>query len=435
MPSQTTSWITNHGPLSVLHVTSTNPRRGGAEDLAIFESDLCGILSVYEWRIRHSKIENQYGKTLLSIITGIRNLGSCQIEPNCDYTKDNFRYRPAPSDDRTHLLDKFRADNPDWKQIQWQTKHGCEFFPKMKYKNRAEWTTLTISLADGGSVDIKINKWLVNKIPMKMVYRPKRPHNQLYMLPNSAQMKRLKHDNDRRHGKALTAYLLETVENFDTGNYRLLDRFDYRINENNEFVSACKISNKWHDIDGGSVLEVNFPAEFCKKSWDTPQLNIYPKLESVQIPMGMARKCYFFMTDVVADTAKDYHWDADEYEAFSNNVNGKRVRLARMVCEIGGVQTIGISEPSRMSKYYEKAINGTDNKSLRRRAKFENTITTEQKTSNHMYVHGKFISHKRLHLEKFIDIPELNITALDMRLQSIRVGGQSEETQHHSTSR
>ncbi len=431
MPAQTTSWVVKHGALCVLHVTSTDPRRGGSHDLAIFESDLEPLISPYNWRIRRGKIENQYGRTILGMISAIRKLGSCQIEPNCDYTVDNLTRRPAPSDDRSHILAKFRAENPDWKEIQWKARNGCEFFPRMKYRNRDEWTTLTISLADGGTLDIKINKWLVDKIPQKMVYRPQRASNQLFLLPNSEQMKRRKHENDRRHGKALTCYLLESVENFNTGNYKLLDRFDYRMNSVNEFVSACKISNKWHEVEGGSVIEIHMPEGFCKVQWDGFLANVYPR--ETLLTAYMARTGYFFLANEVADVAKDYHWAMDEYEPVCYNLDGKRKRLARLVCELGGMQTTNIMEPSRMSKYYEKAINGTDNKSLRRRAKFENTITTEQKTSNHMYVHGKFISHKKMHLEKYIDIPELKITALDLRLQSIRVGGSSNETTHHTT--
>jgi len=426
MPSQTTSWITKHGHLSVLHVTSTDPRRGGVQDLAMFESDLLPIIEPYKWRIRHGQIENEHGKSLLGQITSVRKLGTTQIEPNCDFTKDNLGKRPAPKVCGTPMLLKFRQDNADWKNILWEAKNGCPLNPPMKYRNRDDWTVLTVALADGGTMDIKINKWLVGIIPTKLVYRPRRPYNQLYLLPNKAQIKRRKHEDDRRHGMALTAYILSKVGADSVTASRLRDRFDYRVGSNGDFIQSCNPKNTWYDTELGSVLKITLPDGFCRHVWDRIGAHIEPK-ESI-LPARVERHGYFLVSETIADVARDYNWIMDENHAYCSSLkheklHGSRYKLSKFVCELSGVKVSKITEAPRLTKYYEKSLQGTDNRSLHRRAHFENALSSEKKTSNRMYIDGKFISHRRIYADKLVHIPELNITAIDLRVDSIRVGG------------
>lgn len=432
MPSKTTSWITKHDHLAVLHVVSDDPRRAGVQDLAIFETDLLPVISMYSYYVRHGQIETRQGKSLLGLIARVRGIGTVQIEPNCDFTIDNLGKRAAPAVDSAALLAKYRAEHPDWKAIIWKAKHGCDLFPKMKYRSRDEWTTLTIALADGGSIDIKINKWLVSKIPMKMVFRPKRPHNQLFLLPSSLQLKRPKYDDDRRHGRSLTSYLLDAVES-DATNSRLRDRFDYRIDSNNDFMQSCNPKNEWFDTDKGCVLRITLPEGFSRHAWNVIQENVYPKASV--IPARAERVGYFLMTEAIADVAKDFSWIMNESEALCSkleyqNLKGINFRLVRLVCELSGVAVSNVLVPARTSKYYEASMNGKDDKSLRRRAKFEDALASEKTTSNNMYVQSKFISKKRIYAQKFLEIPELNITALDLRIESIRVGGLKRDENH-----
>lgn len=425
MPSQTTSWITKHDNLAVLHVTSTDPRRAGAQELALFEADLLPILSPYSWRVRHGQIENTLGKSLLGIITGVRRKGTTQIEPNCDFTIANLAKRPSPVVYGTSNLETFKANTPDWRDVVWKAKNGCELFHPMRYRSRDEWTTLTIALSDGGTLDIKVNKWLVSSIPTKMVYRPARPFNQLYLLPNRAQIKRPRYDNDRRHGQALTAYILTLLDSNVTAS-RLRDRFDYRVNQAQDFIQSCNPKNDWFHTAQGWVLKVTYPEGYCRHSWDQLKEHVYPKLPV--IPRRAERVGYFLVSETIADVAKDFSWIMDENEAVCSsfdyqNLKGKRFRLARLVCELSGLAVSGVVVPARLTKYYEAALANTDNKSLHRRAKFENSLSSENSTSNRMYVQSKFISKRRLHLLKYEAIPELNITALDLRIEGIRVGG------------
>jgi hypothetical protein len=391
----------------------------------MFEADLLPVLSMYKWRVRHSQIENTLGKSLLGIITGIRKRGTVQIEPNCDFTVDNLGRRAAPIVDGLPNLEKFKLANPNWRDITWKARNGCNMFAPMKYRSRDEWTTLVVALADGGSIPIKVNKWLVSKIPMKMVYRPKRQHNQLYLLPNREQLKRLKYDNDRRHGKALTSYILDIVESDATAS-RLVDRFDYRVNQSGDFIQSCNPKNEWFDTEQGCVLKVTLPYGFCKRAWDEQKGHIYPKM--VVIPAMEERVGYFVMSETIADIAKDYDWILNENEAICSkfeyqNLKGGRFRLARLVCELSGIAVTNIVVPARPSKYYEASLNATDDRSLRRRVKFEDSLSSDKVTSNGMYVQSKFVSRRRILADKHVEIPELKITALDYHIESIRVGG------------
>lgn len=426
MPSQTTSWITKHGHLCVLHVTSTDPRRKGSQDIAMFESDLLPITEPYKWRIRHGQIENESGKSLLGQITSVRKLGTTQIEPNCDFTKDNLGKRPAPKYIPVGGLIKFREDNHDWKEITWQAKNGCPLFPAMKYRSRDDWTTLNVALADGGSIDIKINKWLVGIIPTKLVYRPQRPYNQLYLLPNRVQIKRARHANDRRHGMALTAYILQKIESDTVTASRLRDRFDYRIDSRGDFIQSCNPKNTWYDTELGSVLKITLPDGFCKHVWDNVGEHIQPR-EDV-IAARAERHGYFLVSETIADSARDHNWIMDEKDAYCSrmeheNLKGYKYKLSKFACELSGIKVSNITVSPKLTKYYEKALSGTDNRSLHRRARFENALSSEKKTSNRMYIDGKFISHRRIYATKLVFIPELNITAIDLRVESIKVGG------------
>lgn len=428
MPSQTTSWITKHDHLAVLHVTSSDPRRAGVQELALFEADLIPILSPYSWRIRHGQIENTVGKSLLGVITGVRRCGTLQIEPNCDFTVANLGRRVAPVSVGLTNLVKFKTENPDWRDIIWKARNGCEMFPPMKYRSRDEWTTLTIALSDGGTIDIKINKWLVSSIPTKMVYRPCRPFNQLYLLPNRAQIKRRRYDDDRRHGMALTTYVLELLAS-NVSNSRLRDRFDYRVNQAQDFIQSCNPKNDWFNTSQGCVLKVTYPEGYCRHSWDEIKPHVYPK-EPI-IVRRAERVGYFLVSEAIADVARDFSWTMTETEAMCGTfdyqgLKGTRFRLAKLVCELSGLAVSNVVIPARMTKYYEAAVNGTDTRALRRRAKFENMLSSECTTTNRMYIQSRFISKKRLHLCKYVDIPELNnITALDLRIDGIRVGGSS----------
>ena len=434
MPSQTKSWITLHPPLALLHVTSTDPRRGGSEDLAMFEMDLVPLLSMHQFRIRSGVIQSNEGKTLLSMVADARGLGTCQIEPNCDYTKDNFRKRAGPGINNFEHIEKYRAKNKDWRGM----KTKITFFPRMPGGARKkEWTLLEVPLMDGGTISIKINKYLVEKIPTKLVYRPKRRFNKLFLPPNSEQLKRPKYDDDHRHGRALTQHLLEAAGCASTRNTRLVDYDDYRIDPDNlDFIGSLNVKNYWRAVPGvGTVLKITTPAFYHKSDFKFRPAHCYPN-DKEFLAHYTEKWAYYLLDDAVLDTVKDAMWLMDttpgKHEPVAmgelewNNEVLYKPAIKLIICEATGNAVRNVFIQSRLNKYYEATLGNMDKKKLRSRAKFENMIASEKHSNNSMYTQSRIISRRHIHCDKHINVevsPGQTITALDMRMQSIRIGG------------
>lgn len=420
-----------HEHLAMLHVTSNDPRRAGQQDIAIFEKDLVPLLEVFTWNIRGGFVVNNRNNTLLSVIAEVRGLGTMQRESNCDYTVDNLCKRPAPKVCGLDNLKLLEQSNPNWRLDSWKKKYAVDNFAPMKYRSRSEWTELTIPVDEVVSVKIKINKWLVKYIPKRLCYRPLRKVSQLFLLPNKEQRKRRKYDDDHRHGMSLGNHILACMECFNVRSTRLKDRFDFRVDDSGDFIGSTNVKNIWHNTEMGLVLEVILPEGHCHSVWDGIEVgpHIYPNVAAID--RYLERKAYYLVSETVADKAQDYNWTVVDSEATCIHKEetshlGKAFRLKKLVCELSGVAVSNISIASRMSKYYEKAIEDTSDRGRRARAKFENALPSEKTTSNKMYVDSKFIHFKKIHCTKHIHIPELNVTALDMRIESIRVGGNNE---------
>ncbi len=304
----------------------------------------------------------------------------------------------------------------------------------MKYRSREEWTTLTVPITDGGTIDIKINNWIVQYIPTKLVFRPKRPNNQLFLPPNQAQRKRRKHLDDHRHGAALTAHILEKIGSLNVKARSLKDRFDYRVGLDGDFINSPNVKNLWHYVEDGVVLEVYMPDGCCRYSWDESYRHVIPR--EPMIPQYAERRSYFYISNEIADIARDFSWTVMDGHAVTRNLDygafkGSIYPLRKLVCELSGVKTTDVTIPARMSKYYQKAVDEGNYKS---RSKYEDVVSSDLATNNRMFVAEKKIAHRRIYAEKYIEFKSPNVIAQDLRFQSIRVGGKYAEQTETNTS-
>jgi len=421
MPSKVTYWYTHHEGISLLHVSSNDPRRGGSQDLAMFDSDVYAGLIGNEWRVRSGRIENQFGQSFLSVIAPLYNLGSIQIEPNIDYRSSNFRKRVF-SGAVPEALAKFRED-PQWRTKKHAKKH--ELFPLMKWKKRSDWVELEVSVDDGVKLKIKINKCLVQYVPKNLVWRPHR-RNQLYLLPNAKQAKRNRAVDDRRHGQALTERILNNIPDACIARMQRSDPLDYRFDyATNTFCSAITPRNTYHKVAEGTVLEVHWPANYGHADELRPK-NVYPDKELFFLE-GEARSGYFLIDDNVVDEVKQYDWTMNYKlgECFSKNVedkSGSRYKLEKLVAKLNKVEVNDRVVQSRMTRGYRAAVDGGVGK-YKERAAYENRTPDEMSTNNRMFTKRRIYKFRKFHCDKFLAIPELNIIALDVRFNSIRIGG------------
>ena len=433
MPSKSFFWFTHHDSnISLLHVSSNDPRRCGEQHLAMFDSNLYAGLVGYEWKVKSGRIENEHRTSFLAMISNLCKRGSIQIEPNCDFRSTNFKKRECKVDASAYL-EKYRSD-PNWLTKRYHKKYNSEVFPKQKAKVADDWCILRIEVDDGAAVDIKVNKRHAHFIPKRMVYRPQRV-NQLYLLPNEVQRARPKHINDHRHGRTLSDYLSDTVSanGMLASNARNTrsDPLDYRINlSNGRYVCAVYAKNIYHKVADGYVLEVFYP-EGAAKEWSEPTENVYP--QCAYLNKGAERHCYFLIDDDMIDRAREQDWITfrSGIEAYASQFQkddgtlGNTYALKKLVVVKNNVNVAHHVEKPRLTRGYLKAIDAGE-KGYASRSKYENTIMSDQNTSNRMFTKAKERMYRRLHCDKYVAIPELNVIALDVRFQSIRLGGQKE---------
>lgn len=424
MPSKSFFWFTTHDDLVLLHISSDDPRRAGEQTLAMFDIEAYVGMIGNEWKERGKVIVNQFGESLLSILAGLYGFSKTyiQIEPNCDFTKNNYRKRTGTTNNMSALMEYMK--DPNWVEKRLHVKYNPPFHDRIKTKSVTEWVELPVAVDDGVVIKIKVNKRHAHYIPKRLVYRPSRK-NSLYLVPNRKQNQRKRYADDHRHGQSLTEYLLNAVDG-TCDRVNRSDPFDYRIDPNStKFVSAIGVKNIYHKCAFGTVLEIYYP-EGVAKEWSANRSNVIP--HQTTIFEGVERRAFFLVDDDVLFRMKDQDWCAYNggHEAFCRTFKEdggikQMYSLKKLVCGVNnaliGAQTIA----SRLTKGYEKALNDGV-KGYAKRAEYENRMITDQTTKNRMYTKKKTISYRRIRCNKYVAIPELGVTALDVRFQSITIG-------------
>lgn len=436
MPSKTRFWFSHHDGLTLLSITSDDPRRDGLVTTAFFDSYIYPAIALYKWRVRHGRIENHEGASLLSIVAKSYKKGSIQIEPNDDFTSRNFRHRTGLIGGNPQNLEKFRQ-NPEWKQLQWNAKNLPPNFAPMRYKRRSDWVELIVEVDDSAKIAIKINTFMVQHVPTRLCLRMRRKNCTLFLCPNKKEMKRRRYPaNDRRHGISLARHLLDKYgDGASVYDYARSDMYDFRIRDDGKYEASICAINNYHRVKDGVVLEIRHPEGYTSGVWTDIYKHLYPKADILN--EKQERSAYYLINESMESSIREFDWHIvkgdNEISIRSKRTideDGKRVpseRLERFIANLAGLQVRNVVVPSRLSTYYKKAIE-SDN--LRARAKFENTINSEVATTNRMFTKAKFIKFKQIHAEKFVAIPELDVIALDVRHESLRIGGKSKNKEN-----
>lgn len=403
MPSVSTISIHTRDHVSWIEYQSNDPRRNGRVDIAIFPTELLGFIKNVTFRAGEFYVEEESFTSFFSRLYGYH----CRIEPNVDYFKRNFKWRESPvGAGNAKFLSTRRP----------KAKHEISYFPKVVgWKSKSEWCTIHVHIQKNHRIPIKINKFLVQYIPQKL-FLPE-GKNGLYLVDNDI----TKFYNDR-HGRSLASVIIERCGGEDNGGRRLHrhDVLDYRVDpRNNEFVAAQTVKNTWRVNLG--LLKIEHPAE--TKPW-------YPRdsHEDFRFPKGIAtdvRLVYVQVDPEFAPRLQDYNWlfNDESDDVYSTTEDGDRVLLKRLVAEWAGMDIGPSVVPARMTKAYEKALNGDSIKHLRRRAKLENIDFPEQKGVNSRFTKPKQVKYRQVFAEKlcYWDFGQ----ALDYRKESIRVNPNS----------
>lgn len=421
MPAKVTSWVEGTGELALLNISSSDPRSNGTIELAYFESDIAELIASHQWAIRSKRIENEEGIGLQTFICNIRKLGMCRIEPNECYCKYNLRGRTPPK----FNVQAMQAGLKEYKEANPYVALEDQRFAFERYKSKSEWTTVTVECQAKGCLSFKINKVFLRYIPKRLYFCGKT--KQFHLWPTAEQKNR--RDQTLRHGERFITYLCNCL-GLPHNCRGLQDIADYRYDfDTNCFIGSTHVRNVWTELEDGWLLEVIAPRNSFTYIWP-PGSN----LEKCTIPNDRTlvpeeqKSSFAFIDKTEINEFQEYVWQSNPDKFFSNTaVEFPKLPLKNLVCSINNANFKDVFIPAEMTARYKKAVEGGlgDVKMARVRSKLENMAICEMSTNNRMYKQARRLQYKKVYCEKFIElvVNGKTITAMDMRFQSIRIGG------------
>lgn len=412
MPSQTKSWVTEHEDLSLLRIASSDPRRGGRIDLAYFDTAISEQVKSTGWCIRRGEPYSiQLGTSLANFCAKLYGK-PYRYEPGPCYTSSNY-YASALT--KEQFIEQVVSKN---KHIPLQDK----FCDKTKYKKRTDFVELEVQVQCRRFITILVNSCHTHLIPRKLFLSHIR--NELCIWPT-------KEKRNKRNQVTLAYYLLNKINpRVYKHAYKRTEGnlLDYRVREDESgYINSVSQYIKFHHIKEGTVIEVGYVQGACDDVWvDTNAAFRYP--QGTLMP-GDARKAYVLVKDY--EPLIDAYIKYDNYNFTCETFRGKQTTIERVCASHANMQIEDIMIPSRNTKGYDKAIERGD---LRRRARYENKIISEQATNGRMFTAPRFIKRRRVYADTTteVSINGVNVYALDCRPENLIVGSKGRTKQQES---
>lgn len=409
MPAKTTFCYKVQDGLAMLEVTSSDPRRGGRVDSAIFEACHLDIIKSKKWCVRDGAIYSSRGESFSAIMGHIHG-ASHHVEDAEIFTKDTYEKRKLPSGAAEKAIAKIKEKA----EIRRKSIDSREMLPKMRYKSQKDVSEVSVFTQKGIETRIKINNFMVGWVPKHLIMGQDGLHIRSKKDPTMP-------------GILLATHLLNKLgQVFASRKVVLSDPYNLvydvdacsfeanKCNKNRYYecgdITVLEIElrntiDAWSPVEAGyrfpSVYYLNAPVRYVWVAFDTKHLNIMRQSE--------------------------YDWTAMErngqMDIFCDD-GATIVRLKKVLARWSGMNVDGYIRPARFSKTYQRAI---DENNLALRAKYDN-MTNEEKIGNlKMMLPAKKVSFSRVHIDKTVFVPEMHggcgQICLDMRAQSIRVGG------------
>jgi hypothetical protein len=414
MPSQTKSWVTTHEELSLLHIGSSDPRRKGRIDLAYFDTTIADRIAQYQWCIRRGVPFNTALRTTLSAYCAhLYQRGSFRYEPDCNYTSGNFYNSTISKQD---FLDKV-ASLP---KVRMQDR----FFDRVKYKKRSDTVQLEVRVQCRRTLTITVNACYAHLIPRKMFLSHKKLELCIWPTKNNPTKKTLAYYLLNKINKYVPFSAYKRVEGSSLLDYTIRD-------DESGYVNSVSSYTKYHRTPLGTVIEVGGVKGAYKTLWaETSVAYRYP--QGTLMP-GDARVAYVLVpNDIVDKMMAEGYVTYNNYDFVLFLDNYKETLLTRYVAINSGMKIENIFIPSRNTKGYEKAIERGD---LRRRARYENKIISEQATNGRMFTEPRFIKRRNVYADTTTEVTLSDgrtIFALDCRPEHLVVGSKGRARQQES---
>ncbi len=377
--------------------STTDPRRAGRVDLAIFPLMFLELLR--EKRIYFNKEFYADGVTFTRIFAEFYEL-DVRIEPNEDYFPRNYRHRLPPANAPKLVGGSKKGER----------RKVVEFFDRLKYKSKSEWCELEVQCQDGFVATIKVNKFLVHSIPKRMTL-PKGKSG-LYFVGGSSD----KHINNR-HGSSLALHILDQA-GIPTKSGPILDRydvFDYRLDVGSgTFLASNALKNHYHHQPDFTVLQITCDSD----KWEPIDSDRTWRFSSENTVKGML---FVAISHESVDEIREYLWRYDDstQEVYSFDQNKTKTYLKRLVATQAGLAIGEQTKPSKITVAYKKAVDTDD---LSARAKYENLefATMEKPGKFRRYTNPVHLAYKHVVTSGGV-VAWDNGEALDYRKSAVRL--------------
>ncbi len=412
MPSITKSWVTDHESLSLLHITSNDPRRKGKIDLAFFDSDIKDKIENLQWCIRREvPFCNQINTTLANHCARIYGVGTERFEPNEDYTRSNYHKRGKV--DKATFITSVASKR--------KTLHLENFsYKEFKSFGMDDVIEVEVAIQCKRTMKILIRKRHVAYIPKKLFFSLEK--NQLCLWPSG------KNGRLRHRTITLGFHIMGKVNN--NIDMRCLARDPSHLNnyvvreDCTGYEHSLITYNKFYITDVGTVIEIGGEEGVYRECWeDRGRVYVYPR---GFIQEGQKRSVYCIVSNDAGNIIRETSYLSYNQEDISVlDESNKRTNLPRYVANIYGLQVKDLLVPARENKIYARAIEkGIDG--YKTRAKYENRIMSDKRTNNGMHVKARVYKFKRVYADTTVEVtlPDGSVIfALDCRKDALIVGG------------
>lgn len=402
--------------LAMLEVTSSDPRRNGRIDAAIFDVEHLPIIAKFQWTYRMGEIVSTLGFSFSTLISSFMKYAT-RRDDNEIYTADCYIGKSFTSEqvERANLSNKIKIE----KRINDVLALKDSFFPKIRYKSKKEVVELPILIQNGRTFTIKINAFLAQYVPKTCLLVDNRLH--------------IRSEKDINEPSILlSSYIISRLGQTNAPNKSSLsDPTNYVMELDTMVFEACN-ANRQRYFRYGDVAVLELELRSFRSGWYPDEVGWrYPALEDYEADV---RYVWVAFDACFLDRLKEseYDWTVRARESsfdilYIEEDQVEVILLKRLLAQWSGYQLGMHIIPSRMNKFYKRAVEKDD---YSKRAKFENMTNDEKHGNKCLYTKAKKLQYRKVAASRSLFVPEMNDGCgqwcIDMRKDSLMIGREND---------
>lgn len=416
MPAKCVHKITVCDDLAMLEVTSSDPRRNGRVDAAIFDVEHLDVVAKFQWTYRMGEIVSTLGFSFSTLISSFMKY-TTRRDDNEIYTADCYVGRSFTAEQMQKAYDSNKTKYA--KRISDVLAVKDSFFPKIRYKSKKEVVELPILIQNGRTFTIKINAFLAQYVPKTCLLVENRLH--------------IRSENDVNEPSILlSSYIIQRLGQTHAPNKTSLsDPTNYVMEIDTMVFEACN-ANRQRYFRYGDVAVLELELRSFRSGWYPDEVGWrYPALEDYE---AETRYVWVAFDACFLDRLKEseYDWTVRVKETsfeivYIEEGQVEVILLKRLLAQWSGYQLGMHIVPSRMNKLYKRAIE-SDNYS--KRAKFENMTNDEKHGNRCLYTEAKKVKYRKVVAGCSLFVEEMNDGCgqwcIDMRKDSLMIGREND---------